>query len=1006
MRAAWRWALIGLAFAVTLRVAADDARPPLTLLSYHKTSWFQQDGAPADIQRMARTGDGWLWLGTPQGVFRFDGLTFEPREVLPEGSLHSRAVAGLLTTVDDDLWIFFATGGAAVLRHGQRDHAQWTDGLPDHMPVRSYAQDAQGHPWALVGSNLYREDGGRWHMIDTASAGLPADEESSIDNDPKGNIWYMLPKRLLVSVRGSARFSEVAGHWDNIDALGPLVDGKLVVMDERGSLPDVTVPLDLPTGSGPVLRRNSSSGIMSTDTEGVMWSVACVHAQLCIAPPGSSRGPDDPDGRFDPWLANGELQPGSMCVLSDDEGNTWVGTKRGLVRFRRTAATSARLGNGYYYFAVVPRADGSVLVGTDSRGIEDRLWLLGANNTPLTSTLPSHPVSVAWREGEASAIVGGVDGFWRIDGTKVQAFDHPLLPQQDGLRPQSMARDSRGQLWIAYSSLPPWRLGQAGWQPRGGIDALPSKPVLVLVPEGDMLWMGYRDNSLVRLDAHDRVTRWGQGEGLATGTVTAMLAGAPMWVGGERGVQWFDGKAFHSLHAQRDRRLEGVTGLLRDADGSLWVNGQEGLVHFSGDEVQRAMSDPAFQMSGRLYDEGDGVDGTAQQSRPLPTLTRGSDGRIWVASTNGLSWLDPQRLPRNTQPPKVDIGSINGQPVTGQHMHLAAGTKEVRVAFRVLSLVRPDRTTVRYRLKGAGNTWIDAGSSRQSVFNNIGPGDFRFELMAANEDGVWNNQGADLTFTVEPTFFQTPWFKAICAVTALALLWLAFVLRLRHERKLMRQKMSVRHAERERIARELHDTLLQGISGILMRMQVWMARSEVPDDLYKDMARANDQAHLMLCQGRDRIAQLRADDGAPLLLAAAIRSMGESLSELHDTRFEVIDRAPGVSLRNDTGMEVLAIVREAMANALAHSGGQSIIVTIDRRETAIAVTVADDGCGIPSRALNESANTGHWGLVGMRERARKIGATLSIIAAEERGTHVTIGALVPLTQSSKARAAR
>jgi signal transduction histidine kinase len=211
----------------------------------------------------------------------------------------------------------------------------------------------------------------------------------------------------------------------------------------------------------------------------------------------------------------------------------------------------------------------------------------------------------------------------------------------------------------------------------------------------------------------------------------------------------------------------------------------------------------------------------------------------------------------------------------------------------------------------------------------------------------------------------------------------------------MRQKMAVRHAERERIARELHDTLLQGISGLLMRVQVWSGRRELPADLQGDMQRASDQGRTMLSQGRDRIAELRADDSELVHLADAIRAIGERLSSLHASRFIFVNHAADVTLRHDVGEDVLAIVHEATANAYAHAGGESVTVLLEERADRISISVTDDGCGITTEQLDEAGTTGHWGLVGMRERARRIGVRLSIGAGDTGGTRVLIEGIRP-----------
>ncbi len=977
---------------------AANTRTPVSLLDYQRTTWTQKDGAPAGIQAMARSSDGWLWLGTSAGVFQFDGLSFSPRDSLPAGNLHSRSVRRLLTTSNGDLWVFFSAGGASVLRRGDRDHPAWIAGLSEGATIDSEADDDQNHVWITSGPHIYRNHGDQWEQVRPSDVGLPEDGEPTVFSDHRGNVWYCTDTRIYVRTRFSNRFVPINGNWHAIQTFVFSAAGGMSVVDGSMSPTDASTQLSVPAGSRSA-RSSASSEMSMRDVQGAIWSVECDHADLCFSPRDSTTLRRGADEQSDPWKADGEKSPGTMTLLVDEEGNTWVGTKLGLVQFRLAAARRVRFPDNTYFFTVVPDADGTVVVGTDGRSDNavDQLWRVDTDNA--IHSLSSHATSAAWLEPDHSILLAGPLGIWRFDGRSEVPLEGPHAVSVKGVTPQSMAEDGAGRLWLAFNTLPPWRKDTLGWRERGGIAELPAGLVALIVPSGNDTWLGYRSNMLVRLDAGDHVSQWDQRQGLVTGSVTALITKKPMLVGGERGLQWFDGKAFHAIHAADVAQLSGITGLLRDQDGSLWINGFRGLVHYPADEVAHALSDENFAMHGRLYDEGDGVPGTAQQARPLPTLTRGSDGRIWVASTNGMSSIDPPSLPVNRQSPSVEIAGVNdvAQPANG--LDLPAGTRQLRMRFHVLSLTRPDRTQVRYRLLGLDDKWIDAGTRREAFFGNLGPGRYRFELIAGNEDGVWTSQATGLPFNIEPTFFQTGWFKSICVIIGLVALWLIFRWRLRHERKLMRQKMAVRHAERERIARELHDTLLQGISGLLMRVQVWSGRRELPTDLQGDMQRASEQGRSMLSQGRDRIAELRADDGELVNLSNAIRVIGDKFAALHAAGFVVIDHAPDAALRHDVSEDVLAIVHEAIANAYAHAGGKSVKVKLEERAGRIGISVTDDGCGISSEQLDEAGTTGHWGLVGMRERARRIGVRLVIGAGETGGTRVLIEGIRPVKSS-------
>jgi signal transduction histidine kinase/ligand-binding sensor domain-containing protein len=984
-----------LAWLVALAPLASVGKPlhvPGSLQDYQHTHWGQQDGAPAGIQAMARTADGWLWLGTSAGLFQFDGLTFTQRETLAANDLGPHAVRMLHAAANGDLWVFLSAGGVRVLPAGDRAHPRAMANLATVTAFDTAAEDSQGHIWATAGSHLYRSQGTTWQPVSPASVGLPDNDAPGMVDDLRGNLWYVTPRRIWVRTGSATRFVQVPGTWQNLVEIFHSTAGQVVAVDQSGTAPARLIPLAVPVGSGPVA-PHSQSDQMSMDGQGVIWSVACDHGELCTARPGAATLPGAGD---DPWKATGTPGPGTMSLLIDEDGSTWVGAKTGLERFRIAAATRVRLPPDTYYFAVAPQADGSIYVGTDSRtGTgSDRLWHIGSTIVAMSSS--RHAVSALWQDTDGAIVVSGQDGSWLLHHHELQPWATPPTTATARPHAQAMARDAKGRFWLAYTDGETWQHDEDGWRERGDIGALPDVAVATLVPSGDMLWFGYRTNALASLDAGDRVTRWDRRQGLATGSVNVVIASTPMLVAGERALQWFDGQRFHALRARDADQLTGITGVLRDNDGALWVNGFAGLTHFTGNDVRHAMQDASFAMPGRLYDDGDGLAGAAQQQRPLPSLTRGSDGRIWVASTNGLAWLDPAALPHDLRSPDVYIRELNGRVQPGRYTRLPPQTGDIRIGFDILSLTRPDRVTVRYRLAGASSEWTDAGVRREVVFNRLPPGTYRFEVRAANADGVWNTRAAALTFVIEPTFVQTAWFKAMVAALVAMALWLLFAWRLRRERQLLRQKMAVRQVERERIARELHDTLLQGISGLLMRLQVWSGHRTLPADIRRDMERASEQGRHMLTDGRDRIAQLRANDDHPVLLADGIHAMADRLDARNGTAFVVTDLAPGTTLRHDIANEVLAIVHEAVSNAHTHAGGDTITVTLATHRTRLSVVVADDGRGIDDNDLHNACVHGRWGLVGMRERAQRIGIRLTISAGANGGTRVTL-ADIPCT---------
>ncbi len=284
--------------------------------------------------------------------------------------------------------------------------------------------------------------------------------------------------------------------------------------------------------------------------------------------------------------------------------------------------------------------------------------------------------------------------------------------------------------------------------------------------------------------------------------------------------------------------------------------------------------------------------------------------------------------------------------------------------------------------------WQDAGSRREAIYTHLAPGSYRFNVIAVNQDGTWNKAGATLEFEVAPTFFQTGWFVTLCVLAAFAVMWLAVFWRLRQLKVRIRLKVEARHEERERIAHELHDTLMQGMQGMLLRLQTWSSDASLGPEHRGDLQRTATQAHAMMVEGRDKIIELRRPSARQRDLSASLRLAGEDYASVHETAFAFSQGGQTRPVARAVEGEILAIVHEALRNAFVHAHAERVTLHIEYTRQHLAITVLDDGCGIHEAILKEGRRAGHWGLVGMRERAGRIGARLSVMRVEPTGTSV------------------
>jgi signal transduction histidine kinase len=475
-------------------------------------------------------------------------------------------------------------------------------------------------------------------------------------------------------------------------------------------------------------------------------------------------------------------------------------------------------------------------------------------------------------------------------------------------------------------------------------------------------------------------------------------------VGGSDGLGYFFHGRFKTAQLTGGASLENVTGVVPTPSGDFWVHTLDGVYLLPASEVKASEANPAYGMHFRKFDTLDGLPGAPALQIPLPSAVRGSDGRIWFATSNGVVWVDPAQLISNRLAPPISIDSIQAdgkihRPRDG--LVLPPNTRNIKLRFAALGLTIPERIQVRVRMSGVDHGWVDVGHSREAGYTNLGPGRYRLQVIAANEDGVWNSVGTSVDFRIAPTFFQTSWFVALCTVIAALLAWLGFIYRLRYERRLVANRLAATHAERERIARELHDTLLQGFQGLLMRVQVWVGDRDLSAARRLEMDRAIDQTQDLLSQGRDRILALRSSANEPRKLASELRDFCAGFATTHPTRIEVLDAEPSVMLPNTMANEVLAIAHEAISNAFLHAKATMIEVELKRVAGAVHLTVRDDGCGIGAEIVHAGGRAGHWGLIGMHERARRMGTALSISSDSTKGTRVLL--MVPGTTRRRHR---
>jgi signal transduction histidine kinase len=526
------------------------------------------------------------------------------------------------------------------------------------------------------------------------------------------------------------------------------------------------------------------------------------------------------------------------------------------------------------------------------------------------------------------------------------------------------------------------------------LSGLPAEPAVTLAWDAkENLWLGYADGRIGRVRGEE-VQMFTAADGADFGVVTALTAhGDAVWAGGEFGLRRWNGRSFTPLLADHERAFDLVTGIVVTAAGDVWLNSAAGIVHIAAADAARAGQPQAAPIVVDVFDRVDGYAGSGARVRPLPTAVEGKDGRLWFASTAGIFSIDPKTSVKPRSPPSPLIRALlaNGKrydptaPIV-----LDKGTSNLQIDFVGIDLEVPERVRYRYKLDRIDADWRDVGTRRQAFYTNLGPGGYRFHVIASSDGRVWSPQEASLGFRIEPTFTQTAWFYALCVVAALGAVALLLRWRVRWVSQRLRWKLDTQLAERDRIARELHDTLLQSTQGLILRFQAISNRMPAGDANREQMDTALERADEVLTEGRDRVRGLRRAAAQRSSLACVLRAMGEEFAADAQVafRFDASGEEPPLSL--EVADEIQRIVSEALLNACRHGKANTVDLRLIQGPRELVVLVEDDGVGIDAETASSGSRPGHWGLRGMHERSERIGAQLTIGPRVGGGTRVEL----------------
>jgi signal transduction histidine kinase len=477
-----------------------------------------------------------------------------------------------------------------------------------------------------------------------------------------------------------------------------------------------------------------------------------------------------------------------------------------------------------------------------------------------------------------------------------------------------------------------------------------------------------------------------------------------LWAATENGLYRITNGRVAALTTANGLPCNAVHWIIEDDLSSYWLYTRCGLLRIARSELAAWTADPKRTIQATTFDVADGIRPVAVLKGFRPSVTKSSDGKIWFLNGDVISVLDPSRIRINTLPPPVRIEQmvadhkIYWRNSTGDavisNLRLPARIRDLQIDYTALSLVAPEKVHFKYKLEGQDQDWKEVINDRQAQYTNLPPRHYRFRVIACNNSGIWNEQGDVLDFSIAPAFYQTNWFRALCAAVFLALLWAAYHLRVRQLHQQFELTLEARVGERTRIARELHDTLLQSFHGLLLRFQTVSQLLPEHTEAKQKLDSAIEQAADAITEGRDAVQGLRASTVQSNDLALAISTLGEDLaadpSNHRSAAFRVAVEGEARNLHPILRDEIYKIAAESLRNAFRHAQARKVEVEIRYDDEQFRLRVRDDGKGIDPAVFSGKGSEGHYGLHGMRERATLSGGKLAVWSEVDLGTEVEL----------------
>ena len=941
-------------------------RPPV---AYSERTWQIQDGLPEQtVQAFAQTRDRYLWIGTTGGLLRFDGARFVlyDRENTP--AFTENNVFALAVSRDDSLWIGTEGGGLIRYRDGVFRAFSSKDGLSNGF-VRAVYQARDGQLWVGTDNGVFRVSGDRIERFDETEA-VPAVAVHAIYEDHLSRLW--IGGSRLLCLRGGKIVDyrlEGDGSENRVKSITESSDGTIWV----GTISGLH---KLPPGAQSFRRVKGPRGVvrfLRQTSDGMLWVGTIGHGIYKYR-----------DGRFSHVTAPHSLPSNTVLNLFEDgENNVWIGTQAGMLRLSLTPVRTVALPDAGDYDAETvyqdPNADvwvaaanlfrfhqgkatqvripgidgvrirnvfrdrsGDLWIGTEGRGIF-RQNAAGLAHFTTNNGLVNNFVRAFLQSRNGDVWIATDEGVsrWRRDGfTNYQ--------MRDGLcyfSTRTLAEDHNGDIWIG-SDRGVSRVRDGAVTP--GIDALKDEKVWAIHQDADGgLWFGTRTGGLYRWRS-EKLTHYTMAQGLASNSIYEIV---------------------------------------EDHEGNFWISGPNGISVINRRELDLIADDPRHPLSLILYGISDGLETTQLYGAEKPGGILTSQGEVWFASNKGPVRISLDSTKQSGPVPVAIDGALADglEKPLDPEITLSPDTSKVELHYNVVLLRSQERVRFRYKLDGFDKAWTDDASSRVAYYTNLPAGRYRFHVAAFEMNNPQQSSETSIEIVQRPHFYRTPSFLVCCLLTLVGAVWAGHRVRLRQ----VHVRFDAVLKERARLAREMHDTLIQGCAGVSALLEAHSSLNGVEAPAKEDLLDcARTQLRTTIDESRAAIWNLRHNDGSATSIEPLLEKMTRQIS--HEFGVPIAYRLSGTPCDFDqsTAHEVLMVAREALHNAVRHGQASEVRLHVTFREQECVIQVNDNGVGFDAAHVLASPN-GHYGLVGMRERVQRLGGTFDLSSRCGEGTNLS-----------------